>query len=90
MSGITRRARFGSDHRWAQGHISAYLDGDLAARARARLDRHAQECPECRGILHSMRRMLALLPGLGPGRGRANTPDIATVVRRRLQEPPTG
>jgi anti-sigma factor RsiW len=65
--------------------MSAYVDGDLASRARARLERHTGECAECRGVLHSLRRMLVRLHGLPTGGHRA--PDIARAVRQRLHEP---
>jgi anti-sigma factor RsiW len=64
--------------------MSAYLDGDLASRARARLERHTGECAECRGVLHSLRRMLVRLNGLPTSGHRA--PDIARGVRERLHE----
>jgi anti-sigma factor RsiW len=65
--------------------MSAYLDGDLVPRARARLDRHTGECAECRGVLHSLGRMLERLHSLPASRRGA--PDIAQTVRRRLHEP---
>jgi anti-sigma factor RsiW len=65
--------------------MSAYLDGDLASRARVRLERHTGECAECRGVLSSLRRMLARLHNLPPSAHAA--PEIAQAVRRRLHEP---
>ena len=62
--------------------MSAYLDGELASRALARLERHTGECAECRGVLHSLRRMLERLHGLPVTSGEA--PDITVAVRRRL------
>jgi anti-sigma factor RsiW len=64
--------------------MSAYLDGDLASRLRLRLERHTGECAECRGVLHSLRRMLRRLGGLPVTSGEA--PDIASAVRRRLRD----
>jgi anti-sigma factor RsiW len=84
MSNVVHRARFRRDHRWAPGHMSAYLDGELASRSRARIERHTGECPECRGILASLRRMLGLLQGLPPASARREAPDIAAAVRARL------
>jgi anti-sigma factor RsiW len=84
MNGFLHRARFKRDHRWAPRHMSAYLDGDLVSRARARLERHTGECAECRGVLDSLGRMLARLHSLPASRRRA--PDIARNVRRRLRE----
>jgi anti-sigma factor RsiW len=87
MSNFGHRLRFMRDHRWAPGHMSAYLDGELASRARARLDRHVEECHECRGLLHSLRRMLGLLQGLPQPRVRVgSSQEIAAAVRRRMHE----
>ena len=85
MNGVLHRARFRRDHRWAPRHMSAYLDGDLASRSRARLERHTGECAECRGVLRGLGRMLVRLHSLPASGHRA--PDIARAVRRRLHEP---
>jgi Putative zinc-finger len=54
----------GADHKWSQQHLSHYVEGDLGARARRRLDRHAEDCVDCgRGIL-AMRALVRLIPGL--------------------------
>lgn len=89
MSTVLHRARFIVDHHWTPGHMSAYLDGELGSRARARLERHTGECVECRGVLHTLRRMLGLLAGLDQANARSRAPDIAAAVRRRLHEPLT-
>jgi anti-sigma factor RsiW len=88
MSKILHRARFRVDHRWTPGHMSAYLDGDLASRARARVERHTSECPECRDVLNGLRRMLGLLRGLPAASTRTRAAGIASSVRRRLHESP--
>ena len=85
MSNVLERLRLRRDHGWAPSRMSAYLDGELAARARARLERHTEECPECRGILYALRRMLGLLQRLPPASAEP-APDIAAGVRRRLVE----
>ena len=64
--------------------MSAYLDGDLASRPRLRLERHTGECAECRGVLHSLRRMLVRLRGLPVT--SPDAPDIASAVRGRLRD----
>lgn len=81
--------RFRRDHRWAPGRVSAYLDGELAARSRARLQRHVGDCPDCLGVLRSLDRMLGLMRSVAP-RDPGETPDIALAVRRRLHEPSSG
>ena len=78
--------RFRRDHRWTPGRLSAYLDGELAARSVARIQRHLRECPDCRGALRSLERMLGLLRGVSPV-SETEKPDIATAVRRRLRDP---
>jgi anti-sigma factor RsiW len=59
------------DHDWSQRHLSHYVEGDLAARARRRLERHAAECPECSRAIRAMKALLRELPGLGGERPRA-------------------
>ncbi|HZA79574.1 MAG TPA: zf-HC2 domain-containing protein [Acidimicrobiales bacterium] len=82
--------RFARDHHWAPGHMSAYLDGELTSRGRARMERHSGRCEECRGTLESLRRMLGMLGRLPPPGTGAEGPEIAAAVRRRLHEPPCG
>ncbi len=83
MTNLWQRARFRLDHRWAPTHMSDYLDDQLVARARARVQRHVRDCPECRGILLGLQRMLGALHALPPLSARER-PDIASAVRRRL------
>ena len=82
------RVRFARDHRWAPSRMSEYLDGELAPGHRARLERHARQCPECDRVLAGLR---ALIRGLGrltePG-GGVHPAQLAVVVRARLDEPP--
>jgi len=85
MNRPLRQLRFRLDHRWAPGHMSAYLESDL--RARARLERHTAQCPDCTGVLASLEYMLSRLHqarSLGPGE---EAPQIAVAVLRRLHEP---
>jgi anti-sigma factor RsiW len=60
------------DHDWTQRHVSHYVESDLAARARRRLERHAAECPECGRAVRAMKTLLRLIahvdaPGETPG-----------------------
>jgi anti-sigma factor RsiW len=66
--------------------MSGYLDGELAARARARLDRHVAECPDCRGLLHSLHRMLERLERLPPPSDLPTPEQMAAAVRARIHE----
>jgi anti-sigma factor RsiW len=88
MSEILRHLRARRDHRWAPPRMSAYLDGELGSRARARLERHAEECPECRGLLYGLRRVLGAVQRFSAAGERDPAPDIAAAVGRRLHEPP--
>jgi anti-sigma factor RsiW len=89
MNRAWHRVRFWRDHQWAPGHMSEYLDDELAARARSRMERHTEECPDCHGVLGGLRLLLGALHRLSRP-GSADTPDIAAAVRRRLHESPAG
>ncbi len=67
--------------------MSAYLDSDLSARARVRLERHTVACTECRGVLEDLRNMLALLQHAPAPEPVADLPAITSAVLRRLHEP---
>jgi anti-sigma factor RsiW len=82
---LIAHTRFRRDHRWTPDHLSDFVDGDLPARARARLQRHVAECPDCHRALAGLQRLLERLHGLTrPGSGE--TPEIASAVRRRLHD----
>jgi anti-sigma factor RsiW len=87
MSSLWHELRFRRDHRWTPPHMSAYLDSDLRTQARARVQRHTAECPECRSVLDSLRRMLDLLQSAPLPEPPADVPAIASAVLRRLHEP---
>ncbi|HEV3228110.1 MAG TPA: zf-HC2 domain-containing protein [Solirubrobacteraceae bacterium] len=82
------RAQFKRDHRWTPRRMSEYLDGDLDARRRARLERHTDECPECRGLLGGLRRLVGALRELGRPQAAGRGPDLAEAVGRRLGDFP--
>jgi RNA polymerase sigma-70 factor (ECF subfamily) len=44
---LARRTREKLDHRWTQRRASRYLDGELSARQRRRLEAHPGLCPDC-------------------------------------------
>jgi anti-sigma factor RsiW len=88
MNELLHRARFRRDHRWAPGRMSAYLDGELPASRRSRLERHLVECSECRRLLAGLKVVLQALHGLPAAAGPADATGIAASVRRRLSEPP--
>lgn len=49
------------DHDFSQRHLSHYLDGDLSARARRRLERHA-----CSQGIRAMKALLRLIGRIDP------------------------
>lgn len=90
MSSLLRQAGFALDHRWAPGHMSDYLDGELAPRGGARMERHIAQCEECRRVLVGLRQMLEVLPRLSGAGGMADAVEIAAAVRARLPPSPGG
>jgi anti-sigma factor RsiW len=88
MNGFFERAPVKRECRWAQGHMSDYLDEDLAGSRRSRMQRHLKKCPECHGVLTTLRRVVRALHRLPPPGGGADAIRIADSVRRRLGEPP--
>ena len=84
MGHVLARLRFIRDHRWSPRHMSEYLDADLDAAGRARIERHAQDCPECRDLLSSLQTMVAAL-GSMPGRPASSVAGaVLTGVHERL------
>ncbi len=51
-------------HAWLKGRLSEYLDGALAGRSKARLERHLERCAECRLELSELRGTVLLLRSL--------------------------
>jgi anti-sigma factor RsiW len=88
MTEFGDRTRFERDHRWAPEQMSDYLDGELAASARGRMQRHLGECQECRRLLASLRAVVDRLHRLPAPTGGADAVQIAASVRLRLNEPP--
>lgn len=64
MRGLVAHRRSMREHRWTGGHVSAYVDGELAPHDRTRIEAHAELCPECRRALRELRRTLQGLMGL--------------------------
>lgn len=83
-----RRLSAARDHRWAQGRLSAYIDGELTARQERRLRAHEEACPECAELIRALQAILAALPALrlGPEDGLAIAERTAEQVRARLGE----
>jgi anti-sigma factor RsiW len=51
--------------REAHSRLSDYIDGDLEADERRRVERHLRWCPRCRRVLASLTRTVSGLRGLG-------------------------
>jgi anti-sigma factor RsiW len=58
--------------------LSAYLDGDLSARACAAVERHSRTCPRCAAAIADLRETTGLCR-------RAGTMPLPDAVRRRAQ-----
>lgn len=64
MFGFLRMMRFYREHRWTHRHLSEYLDGELDAPGRERVEEHVGMCPDCRRVLAGLKRTLQALMGL--------------------------
>ncbi len=51
-------------HRWVQENLSAYIDGELPAPEKARLEGHLDGCAECAYDLETLRQTVALVRAL--------------------------
>jgi len=81
---LIERLRFAREHRWAQRHMSEYLDGELDRRGRERAERHTHECVECDELLASLRAMVKTLSGIGGEPARAVAASVFAGVHQRL------
>ncbi len=69
------------DHRFTRARASAYLDGELSADGRRRVERHTSVCPQCRALIAALRQMLEALPGVAA----SPRPGLADGVVERLR-----
>jgi anti-sigma factor RsiW len=69
------------EHRWTHAHLSDYLDDDLSAAERERVEDHVGVCPHCRRVLRTLKRTLQSLMDLSPDQ----RPDVADGVIDRLR-----
>jgi anti-sigma factor RsiW len=88
MHDFVSRPQFWRDHRWAPPHMSDYLDGDLDAGARTRMERHVGECRECRTVLVELRLVIDRLHRMPAPADGSGASQIAAAVRLRLSQPP--
>jgi anti-sigma factor RsiW len=82
------RVRFRRDHGWAPARMSDYLDRELTASERSRMERHARDCPECERLLAGLKAVLAGLQRLPVPEGGTDAARLAASVRARLDDPP--
>ncbi len=78
---LLRRHRFMREHDWTHEHLSEYLDEELTAEERKRLEEHLSLCPQCRRVLATLRRTVESLMGLGD----EPRPSVADGVIQRLR-----
>jgi anti-sigma factor RsiW len=76
--------RFMREHMWTRRHLSEYLDDELEARARERVERHAHVCPSCHRLLATLLETLEVLHDLG--REPLPAEGVADSVIARLRE----
>jgi len=53
-----------SEHEWVEESLSAYIDEELSAEEKARLERHLQECQACTESLSTLQKTVALVKEL--------------------------
>jgi anti-sigma factor RsiW len=82
--GLLRMMRFYRDHRWTRRHLSEYVDGELGAHERERVEHHVHLCPDCWRLLATLKRTLAGLMGL---REDASSEIADSVITRLRAEP---
>ena len=84
MGNLFYRTRFAWDHRWTPDRMSAYVDGESGSRRRLRLERHVEECEECRLMLAGLREYWEALHRL-PAPSGTEPSRLAAAVRLRLR-----
>ncbi len=78
--------RFHRDHRFTRTQASAYLDGELGPRDRARVDSHTHMCPPCARLIAELRRTVSALGRLGTA--SASGVSVSNGVLARLRDEP--
>lgn len=85
VKGLMRGPRFHVDHVFTRRRLSAYLDGELGAVERHRVEHHVEECPECRRTARSLHRVVAGLALLRRCRPSRLTADVIERFRTRTR-----
>ena len=55
------RRRSESEHKWVEDSLSAYMDGELSPKERARVEKHLRDCQACTANLATLRQTVALV-----------------------------
>jgi anti-sigma factor RsiW len=76
------KRRFMRDHRWTTERLSSYLDGELRAPERERVEKHVHWCPECRRVLETLRRTVTALMELRATPSTSIAPAVIDRLRR--------
>jgi anti-sigma factor RsiW len=76
------KRRFMRDHRWTNERLSDYVDGDLRAPERERVEKHVHWCPECRRVLETLRRTVKALMELRATPSASIAPAVIDRLRR--------
>jgi anti-sigma factor RsiW len=84
MGSPLARIRFARDHRWSQAHMSEYVDGELTARDRHRIEGHTRDCSDCRELLTGLEEMIVTLATLGGRPEESVAGSVLAGVRQRL------
>ena len=58
---MSDRERLSGEHAWVEERLSTYIDDQLGAAERARLESHLDGCARCRGSLESLRWTVSLV-----------------------------
>lgn len=55
---LAKHIHFMREHLWTNSHLSPYLDGEISAAERTRVEEHAHVCPKCHRMLETLKRTL--------------------------------
>ena len=66
--------------------MSEYLDGELGAGGRNRIERHVHDCPKCRELLHGLTSILRGLARFREDTQERPEPTVAPRVLAGLRE----
>ena len=80
---LARHYRFMREHLWTNSHLSPYLDQEVSAAERIRVEEHTHICPKCRRMLETLRETLEGLRAMGAEGGAPS--GLADSVMERLR-----